>query len=155
MAQATDETLLVVDNDILTHWRNDHEYVARQLDDYFGRHRQYPALTSVTAFEALRGFGRDADGEIESAQIDNFNRLQYLVNNLIVLPFDRAAARIAAQIFPRLTKKQQRDLANDLLIASIALANGCGVATLNRKDFEAMEAVLPLNLPPLYIGVWK
>ena len=80
MAQATDETLLVIDNDILTHWRNDHEYVTRHLDDYFGRHRQYPALTSVTAFESLRGFRRDADGQIESGQADHFNRLQDLVN---------------------------------------------------------------------------
>ncbi|HWX43594.1 MAG TPA: type II toxin-antitoxin system VapC family toxin [Blastocatellia bacterium] len=155
MPEATDKTPLVIDNDVFSHWRNSHEYVKQALKDYFTYHKQYPALTVITAFEALRGFERDAGGEITTAQVDNFNRLQRLIGSLIVLPFDLRAAGIAAQVFRSLTAKQQKGLANDLFIASIALANGCGVATRNVRDFETIEAALPANLPPLYIARWK
>ncbi|MGH9764842.1 MAG: type II toxin-antitoxin system VapC family toxin, partial [Blastocatellia bacterium] len=74
------------------------------------------------------------------------------------------AARIAAAVFSRpefaiklrrLPKDRCLSLGNDLLIAATALANGCGVATANRKDFELIESLLPTNLGPLYLAIWK
>jgi predicted nucleic acid-binding protein len=155
MPQATDKTPLVIDNDVFTHWGNSHQYVKKALAGYYAYHKQFPALTSITMFESLRGFQRDANGQIEAHLSNNFNRLQELVSGLNVLPFDLRAAEIAAQIFPRLPANQQKGLANDLFIVSIALRNGCGVATLNKKDFEAIETALPGNLGPLYVAVWK
>jgi predicted nucleic acid-binding protein len=155
MPPATDKTPLVIDNDVFTHWRNSHQYVKKALAGYYAYHKQLPALTSITAFESLMGFRRDEKGDVEVGLSERFDRLQQLIGSMVVLPFGLRAAEIAGHIFSRLTRKQQKDLALDLLVTAIALANGCGVATRNKKDFDTIEAALPASLGPLYVAVWK
>jgi predicted nucleic acid-binding protein len=152
-ASATPETLLVLDNDLFTHWRNSHEYVRLGLDRYLSRHKRLPALASIVVFEALKGFQRDQKGQVDSRLAEKFDRLQELVRSTDVLSFDLRAAELAAVIFPGLTRKQQRR--NDVFIAATALANQCGVATRNRKDFEAIGSLLPASFGHLYIDVWR
>src|SRR5262249_23135520 len=152
---ATLDTPLLIDNDVFTHWRNGHNYVDQHLKSYFSYHKQLPAIPSIAAFESLRGFKRDYAGALEPGQKNNFGRLERLLQSLDVVPFDLRAAQIAAEIFPRLAKKEKRRLANDLFIAASALANGLGVATQNKSDFELLESLVPATRGPLYIAVWK
>jgi tRNA(fMet)-specific endonuclease VapC len=155
MPPATPDSPLLIDNDVFTHWRNGQFYLQRYLKSYFSYHKQYPALPSITAFEALRGFRRDNYGEVESGLRDSFARLEELIAGLVVIPFDLRAAQIAAEIFPRLAKNQRAALGNDLLIAATALANGLGVVTQNRRDFELIESLIIPSRGPLYIAVWR
>jgi predicted nucleic acid-binding protein len=154
-APATPETLLVLDNDLFTHLRNSLEYVKNGVNRYFSHHHRLPALPSIVVFEALRGFQRDERGQIDAKLAERHERLQVLVRNTEILPFDLGAAEFAGLIWAALSGKQQRQLIDDVLIAATALAHGFGVATGNRRDFEAIGAALPKNLGPLYIDVWK
>ena len=153
LCPATPEALLVVDNDLFSHWRTSHEYVRLGFDRYLSRHKRLPALASIVVFETLSGFPRDLSGSVESRLAEKSGRLQELVRSTEVLPFDLRAAELAAVIFTRLTRKQQRR--NDLFIAATALAHGCGVATRNRKDFEAIGSLLPADFGLLYIDAWR
>src|SRR6516164_4805612 len=135
VAPATPETLLVLDNDLFTHLRNSQEYVRQAVNHYLARHHRLPALPSIVVFEALRGFQREQDGQIAARLVEKHQRLQELVRNTEVLPFDLRAAEFAALIWAALSGKQQRQLIDDVLIAATALAHGCGVATGNRRDF--------------------
>ena len=156
MPPATLDTPLLFDNDVFTHWRNGHDYVKRHVAAYFSYHKQYPALPSITAFEALKGFKRDSAGLLEPAQQDNFDRLQNLIQTLDEVTFDTRAAQIAAEIFLSLKKQVgEKRIRNDLFIAATALANGLGVATRNRDDFERIESLVPTTRAPLYIAVWR
>ncbi|HYL97313.1 MAG TPA: hypothetical protein VEZ90_00035, partial [Blastocatellia bacterium] len=110
MPLATPDTPLVLDNDLFSHWRNRHKYIERALGAYFAYHQQYPALPSMTVFESLSGFLRDDAGEIEATVGDKFERAQHLIDELVVLPFDRRAAEIAAAVFRRLPDSERRGL---------------------------------------------
>jgi predicted nucleic acid-binding protein len=154
-APATSETILVLDNDLFTHWRNSREYVRVGVERHLSHHKRPPALPAIVVFEALRGFQRNDSGQVETRLAEKHDRLQALVRNTDVLAFDLRAAESAALIWAALSRKQQRNLRDDLLIAATALANNCGVATRNRRDYEAIGAVLPKTFGPLYVDVWK
>jgi predicted nucleic acid-binding protein len=155
MPPATISTPLLVDNDVFTHWRNERDYVKQAITEYYNYHQRFPALASVTAFEALSGFRRDTGGNIESGLGEKFARAQSLIRGLEVLPLDLAAAEIAASVFRRLPSNRRAKLGNDLFIPATALANACGVATGNRRDFELIESLFPRTLGPLYLAIWK
>jgi predicted nucleic acid-binding protein len=151
------ETPLVLDSDTLTHWRNQHPYVVREVGDYIKRHKQPPALTSMNTFEALAGVENAvAAGKISAEQAQRyFERIEKLKEVCIVLPFDQNASAIAAHIYARLSRSQRNQHWKDLFIASTALAHSFGVATQNRKDFELIAAHLPPSYPLLRVAVWK
>ncbi|MGH9827294.1 MAG: hypothetical protein ACREDR_29045, partial [Blastocatellia bacterium] len=56
---------MVLDNTVVHGWRYGHQHVGVALREYFRSHQQPPALTSVSVYEALRGFSRDGSGEVE------------------------------------------------------------------------------------------
>src|SRR5260370_41248461 len=112
----------------------------------------------MTVFEVLHGFekeahknaGLSATGEIDLA------RARELIDSVgTILPFDDIAASIAAYVYPRLSKARQNKVWQDMLIAATAVANGFGVATANRKDFELIGSHLPATHPVLYLAIWK
>lgn len=61
-----------------------------------------------------------------------------------VLPFDEKAALIWARLMADGTAKGRPRSALDMIIAAVAEANGCVVATDNEKDFAGLKFVNPL-----------
>lgn len=154
---ALPETLLVLDNDVFTHWRNRHQYVKREINNYIRRIKKPPALTSMTIFEALYGI----ESEVVKGRLSVELAQQYKVKieetreSWEVLAFDRESAAIAAYIFPRLSRKELKDHWKDLFIAATAVAHGYGVATSNARDFELIASHLPDSNPLLRIALWR
>jgi predicted nucleic acid-binding protein len=62
-----------------------------------------------------------------------------------VLPFDNNAALIWARLMADGTAKGRPRSALDMIIAAIAEANDCVVATDNEKDFAGLKFVNPLR----------
>lgn len=151
------ETLLVLDNDSLTHWRNKRPYIEQEISAYVSRHKRPPSLTSVTVFEALHGIEASiVKASISEEQSEKYiGKIQSLADACFVLPFDRNAAAIAAYIFPRLSKAERNKHWKDVFIAATALAHGHGIATQNKSDFGLIADCLPPSHPLLRLAVWK
>lgn len=144
-----DETSLVLDTDVLSDWRYEKPHTQRAMVDYVARLSRPPALASITVFEALNGFEKEMlkpGGDNESLRRDRDN-LERLIEPCEVLDFTAQAARIAAYVFPRLSKKAQKDHWRDLLIAATALAQGHGVATRNLRDFTLSQPLASAPSP--------
>jgi predicted nucleic acid-binding protein len=62
-----------------------------------------------------------------------------------ILPFDDKAALIWARLMAEGTAAGRPRSAPDMMIAAIAEANGCKVATDNEKHFAGLEFVNPLR----------
>ena len=62
-----------------------------------------------------------------------------------VLPFDEKAALIWARLMADGTAKGRPRSALDMIIAAIAEANDCVVATDNEKDFAGLKFINPLR----------
>lgn len=62
-----------------------------------------------------------------------------------VLPFDEKAALIWARLMADGAKKGRPRSALDTIIAAVAEANGCVVATDNEKDFAGVKTINPLR----------
>lgn len=123
---------LLLDTDTLSELSRGNATVAAQARAYltaFGRF----TISAITVFERLRGY-RVAirAGKPLHAQQQAF---EALVRTCLVLPFDDAAANVAATIWSRSTRRAQKNL-GDLLIASIAVARRVPLVTRNRRDFE-------------------
>ena len=96
------------------------------------------ALASITASELLAGVHR-ADSPARRLRREAF--VEAIMALVPVLPFDLRAARIHAQVWAGLVAVGQTIGTHDLLIASIALANGYGVLTDNLRDFERVPGL--------------
>ena len=100
-------------------------------------------ITAVTVFERLRGYRLALEqGKSFEKQLQAF---EALVRSCVVLPFDEAAASVAAEIWARISRKQQQGL-GDILIASIAVSHGLPLVTRNRRDFEAIARASGIKL---------
>jgi predicted nucleic acid-binding protein len=158
------DTSLVLDNDILTQWRNRSRNIEQALSDYISMLKRPPSLTSMTVFEAIYGI-ENAIHKIEKSAASRStterhtqqyrDRTEELIRQCGVLPFDETAARIAAYVFPRLSRKEQKEHWKDLLIAATAIAHRCGVATGNQRDFELISNHLPPSHQLLRLAIWK
>jgi predicted nucleic acid-binding protein len=62
-----------------------------------------------------------------------------------VLPFDEKAALVWARLMAEGTSKGSPRSALDMIIAAIAVANGCVVVTDNEKHFSGLKFVNPLR----------
>lgn len=156
-APALPEISLVMDSDVLTDWRYNRSETLRAIRDYIGRLKKPPALTAVGVFEALQGFEKIAakvGGGDERTQEDR-KKTEQLIQTCEVLPFDHAAAAVAAYIFPRLSQSDRNKHWRDIFIAATALAHNHGVATRNQRDFEIIAQHLPPAYPFLRLAVWK
>src|SRR2546429_126784 len=151
------ETSLVVDTDVFTHWRNRNTYVLDQVASYFKNLKEFPALTSMTVFEALSGVEKElVKGKITEEKATQYQaRIEELSSNMTQLAFDKTSATIAAYVYQRLAQSERNKHWRDIFIAATALGHGYGVATTNRRDFELIAAHLPNSNPVLRLGLWK
>lgn len=62
-----------------------------------------------------------------------------------VLPFDEKAGLVWAKLMADGTARGRPRSALDTIIAAVAEANGCVVATNNERDFEGVEIINPLK----------
>ncbi|HVA63552.1 MAG TPA: PIN domain-containing protein [Terriglobales bacterium] len=93
------------------------------------------AVSVVTAYELLHGVWRARPARIRA---DREAYVEEVLARIPVYPVNLTVARIAARTDARL-RTQGRALATaDLLIAATALALDFGLATDNRRDFEAV-----------------
>jgi predicted nucleic acid-binding protein len=154
---AFSEASLVVDNDVLTHWRNGRRAILDHIEAYITQLKKPPALASTTVFEALFGIEKSfAQNNISEEIASEYkNRLTNLTGASIVLPFDGEAASIAAHVFARLSQRDRNAHWRDLFIAATALSHRHGVATQNRTHFELIAAHLPDKYSVLPLAIWR
>lgn len=117
------ETLLVLDNDSLKHWRNKQAYIENEISSYITRHKKPPSLTAITIFEALYGVElvllRSPSPKKAKRYVD---RMGKLMEACVILPFDQDAAGIAAYVFPRLSRAERNTRWKDVLCRSDCLS---------------------------------
>jgi predicted nucleic acid-binding protein len=152
---ALTETSLVLDNDIFNAWRYQDRRVLGAIADYQSRIKLFPALASMTVYQALYGFENksikpdEPNEQTKQARV----RTEQLIESCDVLPFNQRSAEIAAYIVPRLSKNIPKGTLVDAFIAATALAHGYGVATRNQTDFELIGSHTPNDLT-LRLAVW-
>jgi predicted nucleic acid-binding protein len=82
------------------------------------------------------------DGKPFERQLRAF---ELLVASCIVLPFDEAAAAVAAEIWSRVTRAQRRQI-GDLMIAAVAVSRQLPLVTRNQRDFERLSQASGVHL---------
>lgn len=87
-------------------------------------------ISSVTEYEIYRG-----------ALLGQIAFWDNLLKKIEVLPFDKAASRIAVDINAELRRKRKQIDIADLFIAATAVANNLKLATLNKKHFNPIKAL--------------
>ena len=95
-------------------------------------HEQF-AVSVITEFEIYTG--------INALQHEFWDQF---FANLTILPFDRRASQMAAALFKELSNKLIA--MPDLLIGATALAQDLPLATLNVRDFNRLEKLVPCQL---------
>ena len=118
--------VICVDTDILIEYNRKKEKSDSILYKLSGEYEI--AITSVTAYEILRGDDRSEDAFWGS----------YFAS-IKVLPFDLGAVAIASTIY-RALKSNSIDMP-DLLIAAVAVHHDLPLATLNKKHFERVSSL--------------
>jgi tRNA(fMet)-specific endonuclease VapC len=100
-------------------------------------------LCSVVVAELLFGVERSEPAHRANTAL----RVEQLRRQFISLPFDDAAAEAYGRIRMDLAARGQTIGGNDMLIAAIALANGCTLVTHNTAEFS--------RVPGLVIEDWQ
>ena len=133
---------VVLDTDTLSELSRGNPIVKVRAAAYladFGR----LTITAITVFERLRGYraairaGKPFERQRQAFEV--------LVANCVVLPFDHAAAAVAADIWSASTRSQRQKL-GDILIAAVAVSRRIPLATRNRRDFQQFTKTSGVNL---------
>jgi predicted nucleic acid-binding protein len=93
------------------------------------------AMSAVTASELLHGVHRLKG--VAQARAGLF--VNALLDEIPVLPFDAAVARVHAMLAAACAAKGAAVGAHDLIIAATAVAHGYDVATRDRRSFSKIE----------------
>jgi predicted nucleic acid-binding protein len=123
----------LVDSDILIYFLKGKKEVVEKLS-------QIPAdnlyISRINSTELIYG-------AYNSARVEqNLKIIEPFLENFKVLEFDKASSFIFAKEKARL-KKQGNIIADmDLMIASIAIENGCYLLSNNLKHFDRIEGLL-------------
>jgi predicted nucleic acid-binding protein len=88
------------------------------------------AISSLTFFEWKRGPRTRAELLAQEA----------LLPTEAVVPFDGAAATLAADLYQRLSRPRGREI--DLAIAAVAISQRAALWTLNRADFDDIPGLI-------------
>lgn len=101
------------------------------------------AIAAVTLAELAAGPHASGDEQERARRQD---RLQWAATTWDPLPFDAAAARMYGLIFAATKRAGRSSRARfaDLLIASIAAANGLSLYTRNPSDFIGLEDIVTI-----------
>ena len=154
--EVTFEYPLAFDTSVFTHLRKNQPYVLRKMFDYFSQTQRVPALPAMTIFEAKWGIEKEfARKEITSEEYEKFiARIDGLILQHQVLPFDQKAAEIASFIYARLSKSDQNKHWEDLFVMATAIAHNHGLISQNLRDAQLLANYLP-NDTYLRLAIWK
>jgi len=103
------------------------------------------AISSITLAELAAGPHATSDRQEQARRQD---RLQRTEATFDPLPFDLAASRAYGRVFAAVSsrgRKARGARAVDLLIASVAIANGLPLYTRNPKDFVGLGRLLDVE----------
>ncbi|OFW29602.1 MAG: hypothetical protein A3H97_01540 [Acidobacteria bacterium RIFCSPLOWO2_02_FULL_65_29] len=132
---------VVLDTDTLSELSRGNTLVKARAASYlaeFGR----LTITAVTVFERLRGYraaicaGKPVERQLQAFEV--------LVANCVVLPFDKDAAAVAADIWSAATCRRRQ--LGDILIAAVAVSRQIPLATRNKRDFQQLTKASGVNL---------
>ncbi len=103
------------------------------------------AISAITLAELAAGPHATIDREERARRQD---RLQWATATWDPLPFDAEAARMYGRVFAaaRTAGRSPRLRLADLLIASIAAANGLALYTRNPSDFAGLEKLVTVKV---------
>lgn len=171
---APPETPLVIDTNIFSHLRNEQTYVKNEIAKYFSNTKSFPAISSMTIFEANYGINNQLAQPQNNLKIEEANEFRQNINNTLsriskILPFDQRAAEIAAYVYANLLanepkwlqkrkskkKKGNREakIWQDVFIISTELSHNYGLAS-HDTDIEVIAKYLPDGMF-LRLAVWK
>jgi predicted nucleic acid-binding protein len=121
------------------------ERTGRTIAEVFSRlhHRGSLAISSVTLMELAEGIARAKD---ETTRIRRRRFLDAVRSSLDVLPLDAERAVAAGLLNGELRKTGATIGLADAMIASTALQNGDGVATLNAKHFRLVPDLVVVEM---------
>ncbi len=100
-------------------------------------------IAAITASELLHGCARATDAKVRERRV---RFVESVLENYAVLPFALAEAREHAKLWVELEGQGQMIGERDLHIAATAKANGHGVATLNRGEFERVPGIILVEI---------
>jgi predicted nucleic acid-binding protein len=169
---ALPETPLVLDTNVFSHLRNKNENIKKEIAKYFSNTKSFPAITSMTIFEA--NYGTDNQLVKNAITSEKARQFHLEINIAIgkiseILPFDQRAAEIAAYIYANLLENESKWLKErkskkkkgnreakiwqDIFIISTALSHNYGLASPD-TDFQVIAKYLPEGLS-LRLAIWK
>ena len=129
---------VLLDTDILSLLRREHERVTQHAKDYIIIHGRL-TFTELTWYEVVRGY-RAIDAH---RQLEIFEAFCQRCN---ILPVDHNTLDCAADIYADLHQRGELIGEVDILIAGIAFTYGMGVATRNEEHFS--------RIPGLHVENW-
>ena len=119
--------MIIAGTDVLIDFLVGAQPVADQIAGYI--ETEQLQTTAVTSFELLSGADRSKRGQAA----------RRLIDALDVLPLDRDAARLAAEVRRKLDRAGQAIGMGDSLIAGIVIAHGLPLFARKRAHFERVE----------------
>lgn len=109
---------------------------SRRVVDWLKLHRGDVAITAITVGEMLTGLQMMAPGSRREILTLHIERLIAAMRDQILVYDERAARAMATVVSNRRRVGRSNQKSEDSMIAAIALAHGCPVATRNVKDFR-------------------
>ena len=99
-----------------------------------------PAVSALTVAELEAGIATAADDRERALRMQ---RLDEVLAELAVVPFDRPAARAYGDVVAALRRagRSERARTMDLLIAATAVAQGLALYTVNPNDFMGIDGL--------------
>lgn len=105
-----------------------------------------PAISALTLAELEAGIATAVDDRERALRMQ---RLEEVLADLAVVPFDGLAARAYGDVVAALRRAGRRERARtmDLLIAATAVAHGLALYTVNPSDFVGIDGLELHALP--------
>jgi tRNA(fMet)-specific endonuclease VapC len=88
-------------------------------------------ISSVTLYELLMG----ATDDLKKEEVNK------IISNLIILPFDADASKVASEIYHKLRKSNKMIEFRDIFIATTCIIHKLPLKTLNKKHFERITSL--------------
>jgi len=115
------------------------ERASSRLDKFIlGREGETFGISAITVSELLHGVHRADSGK---RRIIRAAFVEKIIEVFAVFPFELSAARISAGIWASLAKRGRVVGAHDLIIAATCISLGFSLATLDLRDYGAIEGL--------------
>lgn len=121
--------LYCLDTNVISDFLNKNYHSRQRVEEALANPNNSVAICPIVYYEVVRGL-KIAHSKNKLAEFLTLYHNEVLVK----LPFDYAAAEIAAKIYNEIHKGNQIE-DNDIYIAAVAIVNNCTLVTANEKHF--------------------